>query len=167
MAESPTKLYEGMFLLNQQAVANDFGGAIDFLKQVFERAEAEVVAMRKWDERRLAYTIRGQKRGTYILIYFRARGTQIPNIERDCNLSEQVLRNMIVRAEHVGETELELAKKDSETTLEATPRQDDRPLASPTAVETPAPAAEPVAAAAPDANTATATEPAAAPEKSD
>ncbi len=113
MAEQELPLYEGMFLLNQQEVATNFGGCVEFLKGVFERAGAEVLVLTKWDERRLAYPIRGQKRGLYMLAYFRCAGGQIVNLERDCNLSDQVLRCMVVRADHLGETELELARKDA------------------------------------------------------
>jgi small subunit ribosomal protein S6 len=113
MAEQELPLYEGMFLLNQQEVATNFGGCVDFLKGVFERAGAEVIVLTKWDERRLAYPIRGQKRGLYMLAYFRCAGGQIVSLERDCNLSDQVLRCMVVRADHFGEPELELARKDA------------------------------------------------------
>lgn len=125
MSEPTMDLYEGMFLLNQQEAASDFGGCIDFVKDVFTRAEADLIVLTKWDERRLAYPIRGQKRGTYLLAYFRARRTQIANIERDCNLSEQVLRALILRGEHIGETELELAKKEAtDLDLEAKTRSE-------------------------------------------
>lgn len=129
-----THLYEGLILLSQPALAADFGGTIQFLREVFERAEAEVIAMRKWDERRLSYAIKGQKRGTFILTYFRVRGSQIPNIERDFNLSEQVLRSLILRADHLGETELELASKDADLTLE-TNLQSETSEANPPATE--------------------------------
>ena len=86
---------------------------------VFAHAEAEVLVLRKWDERKLAYPIRGQKRGVYVLAIFKARGTQIANIERDCNLSEQVTRCLIIQAEYMGEVELELAKKEVPLAVEA------------------------------------------------
>jgi small subunit ribosomal protein S6 len=116
-------LYEGLFLMNQSTVASDFTGAMDHLKQIFDRAEAEVIVLDKWDERKLAYEIEGQKRGTFFLAIFRARGTQIANIERDCNLSELVLRNIIIRGDHLGEPELELAKKGVKAMIEAKLRQ--------------------------------------------
>ena len=119
MAEARVNLYEGLFLLNQQAASSDFAGTIAFLRQVFQRAEADVLVLRKWDERKLAYEIKGQKRGIYILAYFKARGSQIANIERDCTLSEQVLRCLILKADHVGEIEIEVAKKDADLSLEA------------------------------------------------
>jgi len=118
MAKHRIYLYEWLFLLNQQAVASDFSGCVDFIRDIFDRAEADLLVIRRWDERRLAYPIKGQRRGTFILTYFRARGSQIPNIDRDCNLSEQVLRCMMLRADHLGETELAIAAKDAETSLQ-------------------------------------------------
>jgi small subunit ribosomal protein S6 len=129
MAEARVNLYEGLFLLNQQSASADFGGTVDFVRQVFQRAEAELLVLRKWDERKLAYEVKGQKRGVYLLAYFRARGTQIANIERDCNLSEQILRALILKADHIGELELEAAKQGAELSLEAklrSPGPDDR-----------------------------------------
>ena len=123
MDQPPTSLYEGLFLLSQQAVA-DLNGAIEHLREIFSRAKAEVLVMKKWGERRLAYEIKGQKRGVYILVYFNAQHDQLAHIERDCNLSEIVLRELVLRAEHIGETELELAKKDADLSLEVKLRSD-------------------------------------------
>lgn len=63
--------YEVMFLISQ-AEANDFQGVIDHINNLFDRANAEVISMQKWDERRLAYEIDKQKRGVYILSYVKA-----------------------------------------------------------------------------------------------
>ena len=70
----PVRLYEGLFLLNQEAVASDFAGCIDFVRNVFERAGAELVVLRKWTEMRLAYEIKGQRRGVFLLAYFNVSG---------------------------------------------------------------------------------------------
>lgn len=114
----PVRLYEGLFLLNQQAIASEFAAVVEHVRQVITRGGAELDVLRKWDERRLAYPVRGQKRGVYLLAYFRAPVSEIARMERDFNLSEQVLRSMIIRADHVGETELELVRKDADLTLE-------------------------------------------------
>lgn len=128
-------LYEGLFLLNQQAVAADYSGCIQFLRDVFARAEAELIVLRKWDERKLAYEIEGQKRGIYLLAYFRVRGTQIANIERDCSLSDHILRSLIIRADHIGDVELDLAKKDADISLELKLRGEDKPRRDEAAAE--------------------------------
>lgn len=119
MSASKPVLYEGMFLFNSTAVQSSVAAASDVLRQVLDRAEAEVVSMYKWDERKLAYPIKGQKRGLYMLAYFKARGTQIPNIERDVNLSDEILRCMILRGEHIGEAELAEADAKARETRDA------------------------------------------------
>ncbi|HRJ50922.1 MAG TPA: 30S ribosomal protein S6, partial [Phycisphaerales bacterium] len=100
--------YEAMFLFSQ-GVAADLGGAIDHLKEIIARGHGEILAMRKWDDRRLAYEIDGQKRGVYILVYFKAPNDQLSHIERDCNLSEKVLRVLILRADHLSIEEIQAA----------------------------------------------------------
>ncbi len=112
------RLYEGLFLLNSQALATDFSAGLDHLRSILDRSEAEVIVMKKWAERRLAYKIKSQKRGVYILVYFKAAPKEIAQIERRCNLSEMIIRSMVISAEHMGETELELAKRDSELATE-------------------------------------------------
>jgi small subunit ribosomal protein S6 len=109
MADDNTQLYEGMFLFNIQAINGELNVALEHMQEILNRAEAEVVALSRWDERKLAYEIKGQKRGLYLLAYFKVRGAQIANIERDVNLSEYLLRCLILRADHMGEVEIEQA----------------------------------------------------------
>lgn len=115
--------YEAMFLLSQ-AVAADLSGAIDHIKEILGRAHAEVIALKKWDDRRLAYEIDGQKRGIYILAYFKAAGPDVAHIERDCNLSEKVMRVLILRADHLSNDEMINADGRKELDVEAKLRSD-------------------------------------------
>lgn len=103
-----TYAYEAMFLISQ-ATAADLAGAVSHINGLLARAKADVLAMRKWDERRLAYEIQGQKRGVFILTYFKAPANAIAGLERDCNLSEQIMRAMILRADHLSEDEMRAA----------------------------------------------------------
>lgn len=94
------KLYEAMFLIDSAEAAADWDGIITAIKNILERSEVEIVSMEKWQERKLAYTIKGKTRGTYILCYFRAGGERIRDIERDVRLSERIMRVLILCAEH-------------------------------------------------------------------
>lgn len=107
MPDPTPKLYEGLFLMSQSAVSAGLGSAIDTVRGMLDRAEAEVVSLARWEERKLAYPIEGQKRGTFLLALFKVKPTLIANIERDCNLSEDVLRVMMTRADYMGDTEIE------------------------------------------------------------
>jgi small subunit ribosomal protein S6 len=113
--QNRTYTYEAMFLIGQAAAA-DLTSVIAHINEIFSRAHAEVIAMKKWDERRLAFEIKKQKRGLYILAYFKASNTALPQIERDCNLSEKILRVMILRADHL--TPDEMLASDARDALE-------------------------------------------------
>lgn len=117
-------LYEGLFLMSQTG-GSDLAGALAHVSDLLARIEAEIVLLQKWDDRRLAYPVRGQKRGLYLLAYFKAQAGRIINLERDCNLSENVARAMILRADHIGEVELEIERKGAASRAEA--RDDDGP----------------------------------------
>jgi small subunit ribosomal protein S6 len=100
-------MYEGMFLVDSARAGADWDGIIATIKKILERAEAEIVSIRKWDDRRLAYEIRHVNRGTYILTYFRADGQHIQGIEKAVQLSEKILRVLILNAEHMTEEDME------------------------------------------------------------
>ena len=105
MAES-NNTYEAMFLYGPTA-AQDLDGALQQCRSIVERHGGEVLVIKKWDERKLAYEIGGQKRGTYIICYYRGPGSSVTAIERDVNLSEQILRVMLTRADHLNQKEME------------------------------------------------------------
>ena len=93
------KLYEAMFLVDSGQAAADWDASLATIKKILERAKAKIVSIRKWDECKLAYEINGKTRGTYILCYFRADGKKIRDIERDVQLSERIMRVLILSAE--------------------------------------------------------------------
>ena len=111
------KLYEAMFLVDS-AQATDWDKTISTLKSVLKKADGEIVSMRKWSERKLAYEINGKTRGTYILCYFKADGGRIREIEKAVQLSDQIMRVLILIAEGIGQEDIE-----KETPDELTERQ--------------------------------------------
>lgn len=92
--------YEIMFIFDPAAGAN-WEAVEKEVERLMQRAEAEVILTRKLEERRLAYEIAGRKRGLYVLTYFKADGGRIAGLERDAQLSESILRILILRADHI------------------------------------------------------------------
>jgi small subunit ribosomal protein S6 len=107
-----------MFLISQ-AEAADLAGVVEHIESLFARNGAERLAMRKWDERRLAYEIDKQKRGVYLLTYLRMATDRLTGFERDCNLSERILRFLIVKADHFTAEEIASADARAELAIEA------------------------------------------------
>src|SRR5438128_2242903 len=95
----PAKVYECMFLLDTNKVAGDVPAAVKVLHGILERNHGELLASRPWDERRLAYPIKGHKKGLFYLIYIRCEGNSILGIERDAVLNEMILRMLILRVD--------------------------------------------------------------------
>ena len=100
-------LYEGMFLLDTALAASDWDGVIGSIESILKRVEAEVISLRKWDERRLAYDVAKASRGTYILVYFKCDGEKIQEIEKTVQLSEKIMRVLILNAEHMTQEDIE------------------------------------------------------------
>ena len=97
--------YEAMFLFPATGTM-ELQACLDIARTMVERHGGQIIVLKKWDERKLAYEMEKQKRGLYVLCYFRNDGTGITGLERDVRLSEQVLRVLITRADHVNETEM-------------------------------------------------------------
>jgi len=93
------RLYEGMFLVDSALATADWNGTLAMIENILKRADAEMVAIRKWGERKLAYDIEHKQRGTYILAYFKGDGRRVSGIEKDVQLSEKVMRCLILTTE--------------------------------------------------------------------
>lgn len=100
--------YEAMFLFDP-TFATELSRVDQEVERLMQRAEAELVMSRKWDERKLAYEIKGRKRGCYVLSFFRAQPDRIAGIERDVQLSESILRVLITRVDYLTEQDMESA----------------------------------------------------------
>lgn len=104
-------VYECMFLLDTTKVAGDVPAADKALRGILEKHHAEVLVSRPWDERRLAFPIRNQKKALYYLTYFSSEGKNLVEIEHDCALNEMILRMLILRIDpKLVETMLSIAK---------------------------------------------------------
>jgi small subunit ribosomal protein S6 len=107
----PANVYECMFLLDTSKVAGDVPTAAKQLHGILEKHQAEILASRPWDDRRLSYPINGHKKGLYYLTYFRSEGKNLRPIESDVALNEMIIRSMVIKIEpKLVETMLALAR---------------------------------------------------------
>ena len=124
------KLYEGMFLIDSSLAGADWEGILTAIRTILKKVKAEIVSLEKWDDRKLAYDIKGKSRGTYILSYFRVDGGRIKDIEHAVRLSEKIMRVLILSAERLSQEDiqketpamkLEKEKEEREQKMEAAP----------------------------------------------
>ena len=118
MRAPKTAFYEAMFLFPQASLA-DLKSAVGHIKDPLAKAGAEIIALKKWGDRPLTYAIRKQKRGVYILVYFKCTTDKLAAIERTYTLSEHMLRYLITRADHLSVEEMQNADAQLDLTVEA------------------------------------------------
>ncbi|HUU10543.1 MAG TPA: 30S ribosomal protein S6 [Phycisphaerae bacterium] len=97
---NPTRVYEAMFLIDtgDAAVWDDLTKHIE---SILARSGGLLIGITRWDERKLAYPVGKHKRGTYVLAFFHmASGDGVTEIERDCQLSERIVRTLVLKADH-------------------------------------------------------------------
>ena len=123
-----TNVYEGLFIFDSDLYAKGADEVSSQVAGIVEQFGGEVLLSRLWDERKLAYPIKGHRRGTYWLAYFRIDPSAVKDLTRQFQLSDSILRFLILIVEpRLVDTLVEHAKaghlhaRQTETTEEMPP----------------------------------------------
>lgn len=95
------RLYEAMFVLDSDKGGEELPSLIQHISSLLERNEAEIERIEKWDERKLSYKIGGADRGIYMQVHFRVEPTRVQELRTAINLSEDILRVLLLTAEEI------------------------------------------------------------------
>ena len=119
--------YEGMVLVDPTAHAEDPDNVESGVKKLLEKHGAKIHQLQRWDERKLAYEIKGHKRGVYLLAYLEMPGENIDAFRKEAAITELILRQMLIRLETDIPTHLERAAQyEEKTKKDADSRRTDR-----------------------------------------
>ena len=144
MAES---VYEGMFLLDSNRYARDAAEVTGQIPKIIQEAGGELLVSRLWEERRLAYPIKGHRKGTYWLTYFRLDGPRLSEVKRKCTLSGTILRALFIKIDpRIVDAVVEHAKTGQPLRTTAEGEAEEKPETKPRAEAEAAPVAEAEAA---------------------
>ena len=89
--------YEGMFIFDANRLARDPQGLPGEVAKMIEEAGGELEVSRLWEERRLAYPIKGQRKGAYWITYFHLPPDQVAPLTKQFEIKEGILRQLFVR----------------------------------------------------------------------
>ena len=92
-------VYEGMFILDSNRYARDAVGVSGQIPDMIGKLGGQMLASRLWEERRLAYPIDGHRKGTYWLTYFKLESGELTSLNRQCQLSESILRTLFLKVD--------------------------------------------------------------------
>ena len=90
-------VYEGLYILNSELYAKTPDEVSGQMAAFIEKIGGEVLLSRLWDERRLAYPIKGHRRGTYWLTYFKIDPAKVKELTRQFQITDSILRFMFLK----------------------------------------------------------------------
>ena len=105
--------YEFLGILNGTYADSEVGALISQLEEVIKKHTETIHYVQNLGRRKLAYPIKHQGHGTYVLIEFDAPGEAVKKLDRVFRLTNELLRHCIVRRKTVG-APLPLERKEEE-----------------------------------------------------
>lgn len=91
--------YELMLVFRPDVAEDRAQAVIDRATRTAAGAGGQIIKVSPWGRRRLAYPIDGYREGSYHIILFDAPAEVLAEIERGLNITEEVMRHMVVRIE--------------------------------------------------------------------
>jgi small subunit ribosomal protein S6 len=88
----PVELYETLFLLDAAKLAAEPDTVKGQLTATLEKHGAQVDTARPWDDRKLTYPIKKNKKGSFFIVYYRIESRKQHDIDHDLKLNENILR---------------------------------------------------------------------------
>lgn len=90
------KKYEVMFIVN---IANEevIQVAVKLVQDTITRIGGTVVKVDEWGRRHLAYEVKHQNEGYYVVVDFEADPAQITELDRIIKIHEEIIRHIIVK----------------------------------------------------------------------
>jgi small subunit ribosomal protein S6 len=91
--------YEALFIIDSSLAAKDWAKVTNYISGVIGKYKGEVLAVSRWGERKLCYSIGPHKRGTYALMYFKMPRPAVNRLRHDLQLAEMIVRFIVLRFE--------------------------------------------------------------------
>jgi len=88
--------YETVIIAQANLAEEDMTGLIDRYSSIITGRQGAVVKVDRWGTRKLAYDIRKQTRGTYVLYDFAGTSDVVTELERNLKIDDNVLKFMTI-----------------------------------------------------------------------
>lgn len=86
------RTYETIFIVHPEVVGDDLTAIIDKYKTILSGQGADVLKIENWGVRNLAYQVKKQSKGCYVLVIFDAEPSVIAEFERRMRIDEMVIK---------------------------------------------------------------------------
>ena len=104
--------YESVFIARQDIATNQVEALATSFSDIVKAHGGEVKKTEQWGLRNLAYRIKKNKKGHYVMFNLDAPPAAVTEMERNMRLNEDVLRFLTVRVEELEEGPSAMLRKD-------------------------------------------------------
>ena len=91
--------YEVIFIAQPDLDEENLNSVIEKIKGWITDAKGEVVSVDNWGKKRMAYRIRKQRDGQYVLITANMEPAAVKNLSQNMRFVESIMRSMITLVE--------------------------------------------------------------------
>lgn len=89
----------------------DLDKATNKVDQIFKTASAKVINVDNWGKKNLAYKIGQHSEGIYVFYNIEVEGSQVGKIESTLNITDEVIRYLVVKVDHKKVEKIEKLKE--------------------------------------------------------
>jgi small subunit ribosomal protein S6 len=90
------RTYETLFIVHPEVVGDDLTALIEKYRKVLTDQQAVVFKADNWGSRTLAYPVKKQSRGSYVLALYEGPSTVVAEFERRLRIDEKVIKYQTV-----------------------------------------------------------------------
>ena len=112
------RTYESIFIVHPEATGDDLTAVIDKYKKILADEGAQVLKVDIWGTRTLAYPVKKQNKGSYVLVIFESEPNIIKEYERRMRIDDNVIKFQTVLLEDGYEATPEVPVANSEPAAE-------------------------------------------------
>ncbi len=105
--------YESVLIARQDLGASQVSNIVSDLSDVIKKEGGEVVRVDNWGLKNLAYRIKKNRKGHYVVMNIAAPANAIAEFERIMRFNEDIIRYMTIRVEEFSEDSSAANDKDS------------------------------------------------------
>jgi len=107
-------LYEHLLIARQDISAQQVDALATHLKTIVESEGGKVEKQEYWGLRSLAYRIKKNRKGHYVLLNINAPAKAVQELERQLKINEDVLRCLTVKVEQFEQSNSNKARRERE-----------------------------------------------------
>lgn len=90
------KRYETLFIVQIDLPEDELNSLIERYSTIVTNFKGTIVNIEKWGKRKLAYEIKKQTNGYYLLIDYVGKSSIIDELERNCKIDDKILKFMTI-----------------------------------------------------------------------